>query len=212
MRQFGFTRYPVYDGEHEHMIGVVHFRELIDAADISPRAPVSDVMHTAVTLSPRTAASEALQTMQTRGSHLAVVAAEKGTALGIITIEDLLGELLLDGPGQAGGGALPRSVEVAPGVFEIDGSLVVQEVEDLLDVDLHYAGLETIGGYVFGRLGRKPKVGDSVKADGVIFDVVDVHGARIRRLRAQRSREAPPPKPQRGRRRGLTAVFPSAYR
>ena len=69
----------------------------------------------------------------------------------------------------------------------------MQEVEDLLDVDLDYAGLQTIGSYVFSRLGRKPKPGDSVKVDGFIFEVIAVQGARVRRLRAQRTREAPPP-------------------
>lgn len=193
-RQFGFTRYPVYDKSDEYVIGVVHYRDIIDAADVAPRAPVSDVMHAAVSLSPRTPASEALQLMQARGSHLAVVTSEQGAAIGIVTVEDLLREMLLEGSSRKERPApLPRSVEVAPGVFELDASLVVQEVEDLLDVDLHQAGFETIGGYVFGRLGRKPKVGDSVKVHGVVFDVIAVHGARIQRLRAQRSREAPPP-------------------
>lgn len=195
-RQFGFTRYPVYDGDDESIIGVVHYRDLIDAADVTPRLPVSDVMHAALSLSPRTPASQALQMMQERGSHLAVVASEQGAAVGIVTIEDLLREILLDGSSASQRAEPPpRSVEVAPGVFEIDSSLIVQEVEDLLDVDLHHAGFDTIGGYVFGRLGRKPKVGDSVKAYGVVFDVLEVHGARIKRLRAQRSREAPPLKP-----------------
>lgn len=193
-RHFGFTRYPVYDGDEEYVIGVVHYRDIIDAADVTPRAPVADVMHAALSLSPRTPASEALRMMQERGSHLAVVASEQGAAVGIVTVEDLLSELLLEPSAREERPAPPpRSVEVAAGVFELDSSLLVQEVEDLLDVELQPAGLETIGSYVFGRLGRKPKVGDSVKAHGIVFDVVAVHGARIKRLRAQRSREAPPP-------------------
>lgn len=192
-RQFGFTRYPVFDGDRQHMIGVVHFRDLIDAADVTPRAPVTDVMQTPVTVSPRTPASEALRAMRAGGSHLALVAEEHGEAVGIITVEDLLAELVLESSGDdRSKTSRPASVQLAPGLWELDSRLLVQEVEDLLDADLHHAGLQTIGNYVFGRLGRKPKLGDSVKADGVVFEVIAVHGARIRRLRAQRTREAPP--------------------
>lgn len=193
-RQFGFTRYPVFDGERQHVIGIVHLRDLIDAADATPRAPVTDAMQAAVTLSPRTPASEALRTMRAGGSHLAVVVDDHGEAVGIVTVEDILAELVLEGhEGQRPPQSLPSSVELAPGLWELDSQLLVQEVEDLLDVDLDDAGLQTIGSYVFSRLGRKPKPGDSVKVDGFIFEVIAVQGARVRRLRAQRTREAPPP-------------------
>lgn len=194
VRQFGFTRYPVYDSEPDHIIGVVHYRELVDAAEATPRAPVTDVMHSTVTLTARTPVSEALQAMQSKGCQLAVVADERGGTMGIVTIEDLLIELVLEDAGATPGDARPRTVQVGAGVYEIDGSLVVEEVEDLMDVDLEHAGFETIGAYVFDRLGRKPKVGDSIKAGGLVLDVIDVRGARIRRLRVQRARGAPPPR------------------
>ncbi|HLS91624.1 MAG TPA: hemolysin family protein [Limnochordia bacterium] len=192
-RQLGFTRYPVFDGERQRVIGIVHFRDLIDAADATPRAPVTDAMQAAVTLSTRTPASEALRAMRAGGSHLAVVVDDHGEAVGIVTVEDILAELVLEGSeGQGTSEALPPSVQLAPGLWELDSQLLVQEVEDLLDVDLDDAGLQTIGSYVFSRLGRKPKLGDSVKVDGFIFEVIAVHGARVRRLRVQRTREAPP--------------------
>ncbi|MFS8572836.1 MAG: hemolysin family protein [Clostridia bacterium] len=191
VRHFGFTRYPVYDAEPDRIIGFVHFRELVEAAEVTPRAPVTDVMHSTVTVSSRAPVSEALQAMQSRGCPLAVVADERGATLGIVTVEDLLIELLAgDGrpPGQ-----LPPSVEVAAGVYEVDAALPVEEVEDLLDVDLDHVGFETLGGFVSQRLGRKPKIGDAVRVSGLVFEVIGVRGARVTRIRVQRTRQAPRP-------------------
>ena len=194
VRHFGFTRYPVYEGEPDHIIGFVHYRELVDGAEAMPRAPVTDVMHSTITLASRMPVSEALQAMQARGCQIAVVADEHGATMGIVTVEDILVELVLESPPQPREEPLPRSVEVAPGVFEVDGGLLVEEVEDLLDADVEHAGFETIGGYVFGRLGRKPKIGDTVNAGCLVIEVIEARGARIKRLRVQRSRGAPPPR------------------
>ena len=191
VRQFGFTRYPVCDGDKERVIGVVHFRDLVDAADADPKQWVTDVMDSVLHVPESAPASEVLKELQARRAHLAIVVGEHDQVVGMITLEDLLEEFF--SPPRAGGD-FPHIKAVAPDTFELDGSLIVEEVEDALGVELRHAGLETIGGYVFGRLGRKAQEGDTLKVNGVLFDVLEMRGPRITRLRAHKTREIPPDK------------------
>lgn len=187
-RQFGFTRFPICEGGKDRVIGVVHYRDLIDAKDQNARLPVTDAMRPAVGVGPDLPVSEALAVMQQHRAHMAIVTDDGGASVGLVTVEDLLSSMV--SPPAPEGDSRVR--ETGKGVFEFGGDLLVDEVEDALGVDLQRVGVETIGAYLFGRFGRRPKEGDSIKIAGIVFDVLEVRGARIRRLRAQRSREAVP--------------------
>lgn len=189
VRHIGFTRYPVCEGSIDRVIGIVHFRDLVDGVDADPRRPITDVMQPAVHVPDTMPASEILKALQQAGAHMAVVEEGDGV-VGLVTLEDLLAAFFAERPSATH----DRPAQIKPlsrDVFEIDGALIVEEVEDALGVDLRHAGLQTIGGYVFGRLGRKAREGDSLKVNGVLFDVLEMKGARITRLRAQRTREIP---------------------
>lgn len=190
VRHIGFTRYPVCEGSIDRVIGIVHFRDLIDGADANPRQPVTDVMQPAVYVPENMSASEVLKTLQQAGVHMAIVEEGRDGVMGLVTLEDVLAAFFAERPAAAHDRPAPIK-PVARDVFEIDGELIVEEVEDALGVDLRHAGLQTIGGYVFGRLGRKAREGDSLKVNGVLFDVLEMRGARITKLRAQRTREIP---------------------
>ncbi len=187
-RQFGFTRFPVCEGGKDRVIGIVHYRDLIDAKETNARQPVTDVMRPTVCVAPDLPVSEALATMQQHRMHMAIVTDDSGSALGLVTMEDLLSNMVSE-PVPADDMSIRA---IGKGVYEFGGDLLVEEVEDALDIDFQNVGVESIGGYLFGKFGRKPKEGDSIKIAGIVFDVLEVRGARIRRLRAMRSREAVP--------------------
>lgn len=188
VRHLGFTRFPVCDRGKDHVIGVVHLRELVDAVDINPRRAVTDVMTATIALPEAMPVGAALKEMQAHRVHLAVVVNEHGSTAGLVTTEDLLGELVGERP--VFGRASERWKALGADTFELDGRLLVDELEDALDVDLHHAGIETVGEYVAGKLGRKPHAGDSVKVDALRFDILDARGMRILRLRVQKERGA----------------------
>ena len=190
VRHLGFTRYPVCEGGKDRVIGVVHFRDLIEAADAGGRRPVTDVMRPALSLDADLPLSEALAAMRRHRAHMAVVVDESGDALGIATVDDILTRMVSEPQAEA----FPRGEvrEAAKGVYEFGGDLLVEDVEDALDVDLEHAGVATIGGYIAEKFGRRPKVGDSIKISGFVFDVMEMRGPRIASLRAQRSKEVAP--------------------
>lgn len=189
VRQFGFTRYPVCDGTKDRVIGTIHFRDLVDAADANPRQFVTDVMDTALLLSETLPISEVLSELHRHRAHMAIIQDGHDGIRGLLTTDDVLREIF--GEPETGDDA-PQLESISRGSIEFDGGLIVEEVEDALGVELGHAGLETIGSFVFGRLGRKAQEGDSLKVQGVLFDVLQMKGARITRLRAQRTREIPP--------------------
>lgn len=188
VRHLGFTRFPVCDREKDRVIGLIHIRELVDAVDVNPRRPVTDVMTATISLPVETPVGAALKEMQAHRVHLAVVVGAHGSTAGLVTTEDLLGELL--GERSVSDGTRERWKAVSADTFELDGSLLVGELEEALDVDLHHVGIETIGDFISGKLGRKPHAGDSVKVDGLRFDILDARGTRILRLRVQKERGA----------------------
>ncbi len=189
VRQFGFTRYPVCDGVKDRVIGTIHYRDLVDAADANPRQFVTDVMDTALMLSEKLPVSEVLKEMHARRAHIAIILNDHDTVQGLLTTDDILREIYGE---QEPKTDAPKLQTLSHGTIEFDGTLIVEEVEDALGVELGHAGLETIGSFVFGRLGRKAQEGDTLKVQGVLFDVLQMKGARITRLRAQRTRELPP--------------------
>jgi len=191
VRHLGFTRFPVCDRDKDHIVGVVHYRELVDAADAHPRRPVSDVMSPIVTLADQAPAGEALKEMLAHRVHLAVVVNEHGSTAGLVTTEDLAAALAGELPPPEG--TAERFKTLGQDLFEFDGSLLVEELEDALDIDLQHPGVETIGAFVAGKLGRKPHAGDTVRVDSLRFDILDVKGARIVRLRVQKERGAKAP-------------------
>lgn len=190
VRHFGFTRYPVCEGTRERVIGVIHFRDLIDAVDANPRRFVTDEMQSVLFVSEHEPVSEVLRALYDRRAHMAIVRDEHENVLGLITIEDILREFFGEEADR------PQKEEpigtISSGTYEIDGRMIVQEVEEMLGVELSKAGLETIGSFLFGKLGRKAQEGDHLKVRGVRFDILEMEGPRIVRVRAERSRELPP--------------------
>lgn len=195
VRQFGFTRYPVFDGEKERAIGIVHLRDVIDAAETAPRGSITDQMHSPVALPLHTPASAALKEMRARRAHLAVVVDEHGRTQGLVSLEDLLEEIVSERPDDATEEARADEEKVRPiadGVYEVDGDAMFVDVLQALMIDLDHAGFDTIAGYVFSRLGRKPLVGDVLSVGELEIDILQVEGGRATRLKVQRAKNAPP--------------------
>jgi CBS domain containing-hemolysin-like protein len=116
---------------------------------------------------------------------------EYGGTAGLVTIEDLLEEIVGEIQDEYDTEA-PLYIEEGEGVYVFDAMLRVEEVNEVMDIELLADnGVETLGGYVFERLGELPEVGDVVYSDGLKLEVTEVEGRRIKKVRI--SREAPPP-------------------
>jgi CBS domain containing-hemolysin-like protein len=180
MLQHPYTRYPVYDGELDDVVGVLHVRDLfaglhdrgIDGVD------VRRLLRPAIMVPETKRLDELLSDFQATSNHMAIVVDEYGSLAGLVTLEDLLEEIV----GEIGDEFdVPEAGirRLGVGRMRLGGSFPIEEFNVRFGTSLPDEDYHSVGGFVFGELGRAPKVGDSVQADGVRFEVSGVDGPRI---------------------------------
>jgi CBS domain containing-hemolysin-like protein len=182
-----FTRYLVLDDDGEQPIGFVHAKDVLRAiesdADRDESLTAGDLVRE-VLIVPETRRIDAiLAEFQTQGRQMAVVIDEWGVFEGILTIEDILEEIVGDIRDEFDRAAHEPTIEKREdGTYVVDGGVPIQEVNDRLDADFEAGDVETIGGFVFSLLGRVPEVGDEIERDGYVLRVEAVEDSRISRL------------------------------
>lgn len=184
VREFGHTRYPLCDDDKDNVIGLVHIRDLIGLREASEIQNISHVKRDILIVPEGMPISHLVQKMRAQRTHLAVVVDEFGGTAGMVTIEDLIEELVGEIYDEFENSEQSEIIKLAEGEYLINGRVLLDDVSDLLGVVLEEETVSTIGGYVFNRLGRRPVKGDSVEFDGYSFIVVEVVGFRITRVKA----------------------------
>ena len=194
IRKTGLSRYPVYDGDLNHVLGILNARVfLLDRAGDHPR-PLRELLQTAYFVPDTLNAATLLRDMQSKKVHIAVVIDEYGDTAGIITMEDLLEEIVGSIYDEFDP-AEPAEIEaVSPGVWKVSGGADIEEVAEALDVELpEDREFDTLGGLVFSQLHTIPRNGPvpDVEACGLHVHVDQVDGFRI--VSATVRRCDPPP-------------------
>ncbi len=180
------SRYPVTRGSADDVIGFVHIRDIL-APDIAERSIRLGDLAREITSFPGTKqVLSTLTEMRRLRQHLAIVQDEYGGTAGIITMEDLVEELIGDIRDEYD---LERPAEElgALGVRTVDGLLNLEDFEDESGVELPEGPYETVAGFVISRLGRVPLLGDIVLECGHSFEVVELDGRRVSRIRVTRA-------------------------
>ena len=178
-----YTRYPVYRDSLDDIVGVLHVRDLVEAIYDRGLAAVdlAEIVRPAYMV-PETKDLAALLTEFRRtNQHLAIVIDEYGSTEGIVTLEDLLEEIVGEIEDEFD---LPdETVErVDEDTVRIDGTFTIDDFNETFDVEIPEEDYHTVAGFVFGQLGRAAVPGDEVAHDGVRFHVESVEGQRIDRL------------------------------
>jgi len=178
-----FTRYPVYENELDDIVGVLHVRDLFSALHERglQSVDVRSILREAIMVPETKPLDELLAEFQRTSNHLAIVVDEYGTVEGLVTLEDLLEEIV----GEIGDEFdLPAAGvrRIGRGRVRIGGSFPIDEFNERFGKHLPVDDYHTVGGFVFGELGRAPKVGDIVSYDGVRFEVSATDGPRIREV------------------------------
>lgn len=184
VRNSRHTRYPLCDKDKDHVIGTVHVRDLLAIRGGVKDFDLRRLMRPLVVIPVAMPISKALTLMQQRHVQMVLVADEYGGTAGLITMEDLVeeivGEIQDEHEAQE-----PEDVVALPGnAYEFDGMVLLDDISEILPVDLEEPEEDTIGGYVFGILGRKPEIDDTVLIGSYAFRVLQVDGYRILRLLA----------------------------
>lgn len=189
-RQHRLSRFPVYREDLDHIVGVVHVKDLV-GVDRGSKAKAHDIMRKVPAIPETLRLDQALAEFRRQHSQLAVVIDEYGGTAGLVTLEDVLEELVGAVGDEFEKDATPPIREEAPGNYVVDGLVGLSELRERLHLELADEPYDTVGGMVFGRLGRLAQVGDAVEVEGYRFQVAGVDGRRVSQVRIQRSR---PPK------------------
>jgi putative hemolysin len=183
-----YSRMPVYRENLDNVMGVVFVKDLV-ALPPGAEPPLTTLMRSAYFVPESKRVSELLKDMQRRQAQMAIVLDEYGGTAGLVTVEDLLEEIV---------GEIRDEYDVesetvtedAPGVYVFSGKVSVDEVRDRLGITIEREGFETVGGYLLSHLGRMPYVGETFEAGELAVEALEVERRRITKVRVRR-RTAP---------------------
>ena len=189
----GRSRLPVHDpSDPDLMTGVVHARDLLARMRKDPgvlerdASAWSDLVREPYHVPESRRADDLLRDLQAAAVHLALVVDEYGEIVGIVTIEDVLEEIVGEIVDEHDDERPP--IEPLPGGgWRVDGGMNVVDLGDALDVELPDEAWDTVGGLVLGTLGRLPRVGDRVEVDGIVLTVTVRRGRRVVEVRVERA-------------------------
>jgi putative hemolysin len=181
-----YTRYPVYSGSLDEIVGVLHVRDLFSALHDRGLAgvEVEQLLRPAFIVPETKDLGSLLADFRRQNQHMAIIVDEYGAMQGIVTLEDLLEEIVGEIEDEFD---LPdESVErVDETTIRVDGTFPIDDFNEQFDVSLPAEDYHTLAGLVFGALGRAPEQGDEVRHDGLCFRVLEVEGTRIERLEVE---------------------------
>jgi len=185
--QSTYTKFPVYEESLDQITGIVHVKDLLKAmqAPDCNGCTARTVMREPLFVPETLPVSTLLRLFRDNRQHIAIVLDEFGGTAGLVTLEDLMEEIVgevsdLFDPVTAG-------IQVQPdGSVLIDGLTLIEDVNEELDLELVEEYYDTIAGYVMGRLGRIPRLGDAVEGDSVRLRVEEMDRLRVARVRLSR--------------------------
>jgi putative hemolysin len=178
-----WSRFPVVGRDEDDVVGFVHVRDLFLPNHPAGRAAtVGDLAREVKRLPGTAGVLKALSEMRRGNQHLAIVVDEYGGTDGIVTLEDLIEEVIGEIYDEYDEEVAPEGKQSPGGPREVDGLLNLDDFAEVTGLQLPDGPYETVAGYVLAELGRLPEVGDTVEAEGRTLTVLELDGRRISRL------------------------------
>ncbi|WP_418792475.1 hemolysin family protein [Phosphitispora sp. TUW77] len=177
IKEYGHTRYPLCDNDKDNIIGMIHIRDMISNKD-NPLKELSQLKRDILIVPEGIPISHLVQKMRSIRTHIAVIADEFGGTSGLVTIEDMLEELVGEIYDEFDR-EQPHVKKINETDYEVNGRVLLHDISEILGTNINAEGIVTIGGYIFAQIGRKPKNGEEIEFDGYIFQVAEVVGSRI---------------------------------
>jgi CBS domain containing-hemolysin-like protein len=180
-----YSRIPVYEGSIDTIIGVVHIKDIYDAVLRRETILVRDVARPAMFVPETKKVSELLKEFQTGHVQIAVVLDEFGGTAGLITIEDVVEEIVGDISDEHEDEE-SSIVKIGDDIWMVSGLVKIDILEEMLDAEFEGDDYETVAGLIFTTLGHVPRVAESIEKSGVLFEVDRADRKRIYRVRVSR--------------------------
>lgn len=180
-----YSRIPVYERDVDHVVGIVHVKDLFDVVLKGESRTVRELMRPAYFVSETKPIIELLREFQTEHIQVAIVVDEFGGTAGMASIEDVVEEIVGDIADEHEDEEA-SVVEIEPGVFLVNGMTRIESLQEVFGVDIEDEGYETVAGLIFTATGHVPKVAEVVKKGGLVFEVERADRKRIYRVRVVR--------------------------
>ncbi len=177
-----YSRFPVYRENLDNIAGFVFVKDLVAVGASDDAKPITPLLRQAVVVPETKRVPELLKQFQRQQTQCAIVVDEYGGTAGLVTIEDLLEEIVGEIRDEYDVESEPI-VDEGNGRFLFSGKVDIDEVAQRLGVQIPRVGFETVGGFVMAHVGRVPTVGERFEADGLSVEIVDAERRRINKVR-----------------------------
>jgi len=181
-REQEYSRFPVYKDSLDNIAGFIFVKDLVTLSSNDDGRPITGLLRPAVVVPETKRVPELLKQFQRQQTQIAIVVDEYGGTAGLVTIEDLLEEIVGEIRDEYDVESEPI-VDEGYGRFVVSGKVNIDEVAQRLDVEIEREGFETVGGYLLSHLGRVPAVGERFELDGLSVEVLDAERRRINKVR-----------------------------
>ncbi len=189
----GHSRVPVFEGEIDNIKGLLYAKDLLRLLPTGTAGKtIRELMRPAYFVPETKRADTLFKEMQDRKIHLAVIVDEYGGTAGIVTIEDLVEEIVGDIRDEYDTDEEAEYTQLSEGEYLVDGGMNLDDLNQLLDIDLPNDENDSIGGYVYSQLGHVPEVGETIDQPNLLMRVDEVDNRRIRKVYI--AKRTPPPK------------------
>ena len=174
------SRYPVYNETLDEISGIVHAKDILRAVRQTPGERVGALSRPPLFVPGTREVEDVLADMKRLKTHMAVVLDEYGGTAGVVTMEDLLEEIVGQIVDEFDAVERPKPQDGSP---LLDGAMTISRFNTDFDESISDVDYTTIGGWIFGQLGRLPRVGDRVPAGSHIFEVAEMEGRRVKSVK-----------------------------
>jgi CBS domain containing-hemolysin-like protein len=192
-REQEYSRFPVYKENLDNILGVIRVKDLLQLDAAGPESqPLAPLVRPATFVPETKRVPELLKEFQRKQVQMAIVVDEYGGTAGLVTIEDLLEEIVGEIRDEDDVESEPI-VDEGSGSFVFSAKVSFDDLRDRLDLEIESEGFETVGGYVLSRVGRVPGVGETMEIDGLSVEVLEAERRRIHKVRIRKAVPIPNP-------------------
>ncbi len=186
IKEHHHTRFPLCNKDRDHIIGMIHIRDIIERnSEKDDKDFLKKISRKILFVPENKSISDILHEMMSKRIHMAVVVDEYGGTAGLLSMEDILEELVGDILDEHDAPVCEPIKKINECLCEFDGTVLIEDAFDCMGLPEVEHEESTVGGYVFGLLGRAPKVGDKVEDEFCVYEVMEIDNMRITRIKIQ---------------------------
>jgi CBS domain containing-hemolysin-like protein len=184
VRNHTYTRYPLCEGDPDHVLGMIHIKDLVK---LGPGADLREIRRDMMFVPETKSIDQLLREFQMRKVHMATVVDEYGGTAGIVTMEDVL-EQIVGEIHDEHEEPLPEVQPLGDDRFLVDGKVLLTDLKADYEIEIPPNGSETVGGWVLDKIGGIPEAGAAVETSGYLLEVQEIEGQRVRKVVIIRTR------------------------